>query len=281
MAVLGYKNLNFSFLEVFVQLGILLLFVVIFFLIRFINRKNFLSGLNSYVLLLFAVLFGIFPKTLELQNIFIAHFFLLLFFRRVYSIRTNKNIKQKLFDSGFWIAVASIFYIWCMLFLILVYIAILVNDKKQTRHLIIPLVGFATPYFILLTYYIFTDNFDVFLDYLVFKYSLDFGGYLQLNVLFPAIFLLIISVWGILKVSTNIFSLTNDLKPSWLLIITHFIIALYIAIFAVEKNGSSFIFTFFPIAIIIANYLQILELKISKEIVIYSLLILSISIYFL
>ena len=86
----------FSFLLIFKKLGLLLVFVFLFFLVRFINRKNYLSEMNAYVLLILAILFGTFPKAMEMDNLFIAHFLLLFSFRRIYSIRTFKSVSQKI-----------------------------------------------------------------------------------------------------------------------------------------------------------------------------------------
>ena len=110
----------FSFLELLKKSGLLLLFLTTFFLVRFINRKNYLSGQSAYVLLFLAMLFGVFPETMNVGNVFISHLALLLGFRRLYSVKSNKLVKQKIFDFGFWVGVASLFYMWSSIFLFLI-----------------------------------------------------------------------------------------------------------------------------------------------------------------
>lgn len=273
LAIVFVEKPTFSVGMVFTKVGFLFFFLVLFFLIRFINRKNQLSDLNSYVLLVLALLFGVFPKTMEVQSIFYAHFFLILAFRRIYSIKTNKNIKQKIFDSAFWIGIATLFYNWSSLFLILIFMAIIVYKKQEIRNFIIPIVGFFTPLFLAFTYFFVTDDVIEFNRKLSFEFSFIFDFNLAL------LFLLILSIIAIIGVGLKINSLKNDLKISWLLVIFHLLIAIAVVILSPNKNGQELLFLFFPIAIIIANFIGILSNKILKEVLVIGLLLLSFSSY--
>lgn len=262
------------------KVGFLFFFLVLFFLIRFINRKNQLSELNSYVLLILAILFGIFPNTMEIHNIFYAHFFLLLSFRRIYSLKSNKNIKGKLFDSALWIGVATLFYSWSMLFLILLFVAIFVRKKQEIRNLIIPIVGYLAPLFIVFTYYFLTDNTFTFYQKLTFDYSFSFIGLTPINI-YVLIGLIIFLLLAISIVSIKINSLKNDLKPSWTLIIIHFLISISLIVIAPQKNGSEMLFLFLPSAVISANLLQLIDKMIVREVIVISFLMVPFSLYFL
>jgi len=273
LAVVFVEKPTFSVGMVFTKVGFLFFFLVLFFLIRFINRKNQLSDLNSYVLLVLAILFGIFPKTMEVQNVFYAHFFLILAFRRIYSIKTNKNIKQKIFDSAFWIGIATLFYNWSSLFLILIFIAIIVYKKQEIRNFIIPIVGFFTPLFLAFTYYFVTDDVVEFNRKLSFEFSFVFDFNLGILIL------LILSIIAIISISLKINSLKNDLKVSWLLVIFHLLISIAVVILSPNKSGQELLFLFFPMAIIIANFIGILSNKIFKEVLVIGLLLLSFSSY--
>jgi len=260
---------DFSIILLLKKVGFLFVFLIIFFLIRFINRKNQLSGQDSYVQLFLVLMFGLFPQTMFIEDIFIAHFFLLLSFRRLYSIRSFKNVKQKAFDSGFWIGVASLFYVWSSLFLLLAFIAILVYKKQEIRNTIIVFVGFITPLFLAFTYYLLTDSSLLFFDKLIFEYSFNFDNVSLFNYLILANFIILIVVIAIILVKLKINTLSNDLKPSWILLVSHFLIAIYIILFSVEKVGSEFLFLFFPTIIFLANLMQLITNKIIKEVIVY------------
>ncbi len=271
----------FSFLLIIKKLGLLLVFFILFFLIRFINRKNYLSEMNAYVLLILVILFGTFPRTMQMDNLFLAHFLLLFSFRRIYSVRTFKSVNQKLFDSGFWIGIATFFYCWSTVFMLLVFATALVHKKNSIRTILIPIVGFVTPLFLAFTYFFVTDDIVTFYQKLTFVYSFDFDIYREMLMLVPLVVLFVLTFMSIGLVSIRSASLSNDLKQSWLLVIVHFSCAVYIILMASSKEGSEMIFLFFPIAIILTNYLQLLNKNIFREIIVYTLLVLSLSAYIL
>lgn len=272
---------DFSFLLVLKKTGFLLFFLVLFFLIRFINRKNQLSGQDSYVLLVLVLLFGMFPRTMIVNKIVIAHFFLLFSFRRVYSIRSFKNVKQKVFDSAFWIGIASLFYMWSAVFLLIILVAVFVYKKQEIRNSIIAIVGFITPLFLVFTYCFMIDNSSAFFVKLFFEYSLSLANFNSLQYLVPICFIGVFTIISIVIVRLKINSLANDLKPSYILLTSHFLIAIYIILLSPEKNGSEFVFMFFPIAILSANMLQLIKHKILREVVVYSFFLVALGVYFL
>ncbi len=281
LAIFLVEKPEYSHLTFFHKLSLLLGFLILFFLVRFINRKNYLSALNSYVLLVLALLYGVFPQTMQFSNLWIVHFILLLAFRRIYSIRTFKSIQQKLFDSGFWIGIASLINFWSSIFLVLIYVAIISHKKQSIRNFIIPIIGFLTPIFLGFTYFYVTDTDAFFYKKLIFNYSLTFDSYTAITLLLPISILFLIGILAISVVSLKINSLSNDLKQSWAIVIFHFFCAVYIILFSPIKDGSEMVFIFFPLTIIITNFLQTFQKKYLKEIVVFGLLVLSISVYFL
>ena len=244
-AVFLVEKPEYSHLTFFHKLSLLLGFLFLFFLVRFINRKNYLSEMNAYLLLILALLFGTFPRTMEFNNIFIAHFLLLFSFRRIYSIRTFKSVNQKLFDSGFWIGIATLIYSFSAVFSVLVFATALIHKKASIRSFLIPIVGFITPLFLAFTYFFITDDIAPFYQKLTFIYSFDFSNYFELSLLIPIVFLSLLVIVSLGLVSVKSASLSNDIKQSWLLVIIHFLCAVYIVVMAPSKNGSELIFLFF------------------------------------
>lgn len=272
---------TFSLMLMIKKISFLLIFLILFFLVRFINRKNQLSGQDSYVLLFLAFLFGLFPRTMIINEVFLAHFFLLFSFRQLYSTRYFQNVKQKMFDSGFWIGVASFFYIWSSVFLLLVFFAIFIYKKQEIRKGLIGVLGFITPLFLGFTYCFLTDSHLVFLNTLKFEYNLAFDNFSSLQFLIPFSFVMLFAISAAVIVRLKINTLTNYLKPSWILLVIHLLIASFIVLMSPEKNGSEFIFLFFPIIIFSANIMQVISSKIIKEIIVYCFCLVVLSVYFL
>ena len=268
----------FSFLNLLKKIGFLLLFLILFFLIRFINRKNYLSGQSAYVLLFLAMLFGIFPETMNVGNVFISHLALLFGFRRLYSIKSNKSVKQKIFDFGFWVGVASLFYMWSSIFLLLIFVAIIDLKKNEVRNFIIPIIGFITPLFLVFTYYFMTDGTDVFFSKLIFEYNIDF---LPPTILFSISILSFLSIIAIIHISLKINTLTHELKSVWIQVIFHLLLAIIIFSVAPVKDNTSFLFLFLPLSIILANFVELIPENIRKEVIVTGILLLSFGPYFL
>ena len=80
--------------------------------------------------MVFALLFAMFPETLKDSNLLIANVLVLFALRRLISLHSKLHIKKKLFDAAFWIALASLFYVWVLLFLLIVIVALIYYWQK-------------------------------------------------------------------------------------------------------------------------------------------------------
>ena len=97
----------------------------------------------------------------------------------------------------------------------------------------------------------------------------------------PLFFVIIFTTLALTIIRLRINALTNDLKPSWLLLFSHLLIATSIFVFSSEKSGSNVVFLFFTIAIFSANMLQLIEKSVMREIVVSIFGLLTFLVYFL
>ena len=110
-------------------LSIVLLFFTSYIsvlILNFIVTKNKLTQNNNYEVLLYSLFLLLIPMSLHDNNIIFSNFFVLLGFRRLISIQSEKNVNIKLFDSVFWFAIASLFYFWAILFFLLIILTLLI-----------------------------------------------------------------------------------------------------------------------------------------------------------
>ena len=270
-------NLDFIILSKKALIFFILLLTI--FMINFIIRKNALSKDNSYVLFLMVLFFGMFPLSTTNYLLIITNVILLFAFRRIYSLRTNKDIKEKIFDGAFWVGIATIVYPWCFLFLFLVYAAISTFKKATLRNVIIPLIGFLTPILIYGAFIFISDDFYNYNWQL--NYNFSFLDYNSLRMLVPITIIIGFLLWTILPTTIKISSVNNEFKTSWLLVLFHLLVSIIIVLTSIDKNGSEFIFMFFPTAIIFTNYLQIEKEKWFKDVFLYLFIAVTISIYLL
>ena len=257
------------------------LLLVVLFMVNFIIRKNSLTKDNSYTLLIFVILIGMFPFTVLNFKLVGINFLLLLSYRRIYSLRTQKDIKEKLFDSSLWIGIASILYPWCSILILLVFFAAYVFGKWTWRNALIPIIGFSTPLLIYLAYLVFTDVPFLMATVLDFEMHLDFANYNVFKLLIPLAIIISLLLWAIIPTTFKIIAVNNEFRSSWQLLIIHFFLLVFVIIPWPEKNGSELLFLFFPMAIIFTNYLQLVEERWFKEVFLFCLLFLTIGVYFL
>jgi hypothetical protein len=67
--------------------------------------------------------------------------------------------------------------------------------------------------------------------------------------------------------SAKAFSVNDTFRKSWILLIANFTILVFFLVFLPQKNGSELIFILFPISIILANGVELVQKKILKNII--------------
>ena len=221
----------------------------------------------------FGLLFGLFPDAMKHTDLLVASLFIVFALRRLISLHSNLHIKKKLFDAAFWIALAALFYFWSILFFALVIVALIYHSQNDFKNVIIPFIGVAAVFMLLLVYNIIV--YDVYLKPSNFKRyaSLDFTSYnskdniLKFTVLFTSY------IWTLVYFFKNLPDKNKKLKPSYFLIAWASIIAILVAIIAPLKNGSEFLFLFAPFSIIMANYIEVISERWFKEVFVALLLL--------
>jgi hypothetical protein len=206
---------------------------------------------------------------------------LLFGFRKIYSLKSEKNIKKKLFDAGFWVAIASLIYFWSIIHLILVYIAIIIFKKLTFKNIMVPIIGAITPLFLYFAYNDFINKSDMFFDGFNTEINFDFSVYNTVQLSIPIVLLAIVLLWSLVVVTPKVAMVNNKLKSSWLLVLMHLVVALVVVQLAPIKNGSELFFLFFPGAIIIANFVQKEMSPILQNLILIMFLLASMSVYIL
>lgn len=281
IAVLKLDSFRFSEGFFLSKMGNLFLFLMLFFFYNFILGKNRLTRDNSYAFLIFIVFFGVFLESMLNFKMLILHFFLLLFFRKIYSFRSLKSILAKLFDSGLWLGVAFILEPFTVVYFCLLYMAIFIFYEITIRTILIPVLAFSIPVFLYFTYCFFTDSNEAFYSLFDFITTYDFSVY---STLFYTLSFSIFSFFILISIlirSPKVFSVNNRFRRSWVLVLIHLLCAIVFVIILKTRNGSELIAVSIPASIIIANWLQIIERKWLTNVVLLFLLVYSFAIHFI
>ena len=249
-----------------------------FFFFNFIIVKNKLTHDNLYAFFLFVVGIGFFPEIILNYKQVIYCVLLILFFRRLYSLRTSNSIYAKIFDSGMWLGVLFLFTPNYIIYLVVLYFAILFFLKLTFRTLFIPLLGFVTPILLYFTYHFYNSNLLYFDDF--FNFTFSFNN----NVSTYKVILMLFGVFSMISISLKskkIFSVSNHFKKSWALLLIHFFIATVLLLITSESNELELMAFVFPASILVANWIQSIKNKLIVNIVLLLFLISSIAIHFI
>ena len=260
---------------------VLPLFLVLFFLFNFVISKNKLTKDNSYAFLLLVVGLGFLPRIYLDYTFVVSYIVLFLFFRRIYSLRTLKEVLAKLFDSGFWLGVLFLMSPAYLCFFLLLYSAILLSVKTNIKMLLIPILGFVTPVLLFFTYHFFRNEIESFYKLFDFEFWGDFSSYNSTNFLIVFLLFGITTFVSLFFKTGKIFSVSNKFKRSWILLILHLLIAICSLFLVSEKDGSEVFGILIPSTIIIANWLQSIERRLIVNVVLLLFIVTSFVIHFI
>lgn len=281
IALFKFKFEAFSFLWLFQKIGVFFLFVIFLLITNFVIKKNSLTRSNSYAIVLIVMLLGTFYETMFANNIIISNVLLLLGFRKIYSLKAEIKTKIKLFDASFWFGIAALVYCWSILYVVLIYVALIVYQRITIKNFIIPIVGFITPIFIYFTYCLYFDNLSQFYNCWIFNPNFNYASYNNFKLLVPIAVILATVIWSILILTPKVSVSGINIKRTWRVVLNHLIISAIIIAFAHQKNGSEMLFMVFPVSIVVTNFLRVTASENFKNLILYLFLIISISVYFL
>jgi hypothetical protein len=193
--------------------------------------------------------------------------------RRLISLHSNLHIKKKLFDAGFWITLATLFYFWAILFFALIIVALIYHSKNDIKNVITPFVGVATVIILLMAYNVILNN--TYIDVSNFERysSIDYTAYNTKSYIIKFTVLFTSFVWTLIYFFRIIPDKNKKLKPSFFLVAWSSILAILVAVIAPVKNGSEFVFLFAPFSIIMANYIEVISERWFKEVFITLLIV--------
>ncbi len=282
--VVSYYIKKDNLLESGSLLSMLLSFIASYFgllILNFITIKNSLSQTTYYEIVLYAFFVLLFPQTTDDFFLILANVFLLFSLRRIISLRSQKNIKKKLFDAGFWMTVAALCYPWAALFLFLLIAAIILYTDGNIRNWLIPFVAVITVFVIFYSVCI-LFGFSHWESIIYgFNISFNFIAYNSVHFLVGLTLLFSFGLWSSLFYIKNINQAKRALRPSFYIVIWSVLISFLVLIIAPEKSGAELLFMFAPLAVIIANYIEVIKEKWFKEIFFATLLVAPIVLLFL
>ncbi|WP_410879090.1 DUF6427 family protein [Myroides sp. DW712] len=288
LIVIGYSlfiGLDFSIewttFEIIKRGSVLLLLLLMMYVSQFIVSRNRLVDDSAYVPLIFTSFLFLFPTSFENVRVIIASYFILLALRRIFSLHSLKQSKEKLLDASLWICMASLFHFWSILYFALLFYAIAFFGVKDYRNWIIPLVALLGASIFLSLYLLMQEMH--FLDWWMDRVQVSFDFMYFDNVfqnIALAVFVSIALLYAVsqaLAIKSKPYNMQNTYKK----IILSFLIGAVIYCISADKSNGLLLFTFFPLAILGANYIESIPQRWRKEANVYSIFFIGLFFYFM
>jgi len=178
-----------------------------------------------------------------------------------------------LFDATFWITLASLFYFWSILFLVLVFAALVLFSITQLNNWIIPFIAIVTLALIAVSYNIIVNDviFDTYEH--ISTTSFDFSNYNKTSLIITLIIIFSLGLWALFFYIGKLNDKSRAFRPAFVLILVALIIGAIIIVLSPNKDGREFIFLFAPLAIIMTNYIESIKKLWLSEVFIWTLLL--------
>jgi hypothetical protein len=250
------------------------------FITSFIVKRNGLSRDSSYAIFFYFLFLLFFPSALDNSNLIVSNFFILLALRRLVSLQSLKNSKEKIFDASLWIFVAALFHFWSILFIVLVFISIIFHVSSDYRNWLLPFIAFFT-IGVLCAFYSAVFNANT-IEYLRNSMTTNFEiNYFTNNYQNGALSIYAtIALFFIISMFSSLSNRPQLLHASFKKIIASFFIGVIIYVVSSNKSNDLLLFTFAPLAVMATAHIELAQLKLKQEMVLSVLIACSLFAFF-
>lgn len=155
------KNFSTNYQIISSVLAAVLCFIQALFINSVVNDNKVLAKKNYAAGATFIIFASFFKETLLLTPASVAFTFLILCTSKIFQLARKEKSYGDVFDIGFLIAIATLFYFPCVLFLLFAYIGLATVRAFHYREWIIVLLGFLSPLLVVFTFYYWNDKTSV------------------------------------------------------------------------------------------------------------------------
>ena len=245
------QHLNFL-----LELAIFSSFLVSIFLMIFIITKNNLTQNNSFAALYFSLFILLVPESIAEPKVIFSNMFVLLAFRRIFSVQTKINLKKKYFDAGLWLSLATVFYVWAILYFIPLLATIFLWKTDQVKHLFVIIFGALSVFVITLISNIIlnTDLPDLVLE--LPTQEIDFYSSLTFQLKISMALIMVISICSLFTTLNQLVFKNIQTRSLFITLYLMFLTGVLIFLITYDKTPKNLLFLTFPLAVIAANFTQ-------------------------
>ncbi|MFC2354610.1 MAG: hypothetical protein ACFNLQ_03850 [Capnocytophaga ochracea] len=246
-------------------------FVLLFLsllLLHQIDRWNELTDTkNCYSIAFFSIFVVLFPTLFDKVKLVGANLLIIVALWRVLTLKTGEGIPQKLFDTSLLIICAGLLHPWALIFLLNVWISLLFYGAEKRRYWFIPLLAIITVSILLgAILLILQEPFPI--DDFTKLITSNINNLLNFSSHSIATTIAVCSLALLLLVALAVYYFRSIYHSISSLVVIQFLWIGLIVVFLSKEV----IYTFAPIAILFALYVEKIRVWWLKEIVLWSLL---------
>ena len=246
-------------------------FVLLFLsllLLHQIDRWNELTDTkNCYSIAFFSIFVVLFPTLFDKVKLVGANLLIIVALWRVLTLKTGEGIPQKLFDTSLLIICAGLLHPWALIFLLNVWISLLFYGAEKRRYWFIPLLAIITVSILLgAILLILQEPFPI--DDFINLITSDINNLLNFSSHSIATTIAVCSLALLLLVALAVYYFRSVYHSISSLVVIQFLWIGLIVVFLSKEV----IYTFAPIAILFALYVEKIRVWWLKETVLWSLL---------
>ncbi|MHB1921780.1 MAG: hypothetical protein ACYCOO_06030 [Chitinophagaceae bacterium] len=209
-------------------------------------KPNFLPAMSYLLFSSFFYQWNVFSPVLLVNTLLLWIFSLMM---KLYS---KQEVKGGVFDISLLIGLAGILYFPALLFVLLLWMALLINRPFKLTEWVLAILGMLTPFYFLGTYLFFTGRWQLF-------YRIPMGGlsYPQMQQGYPAflalIVILIFFIFGGWKLQQQFFKMLIQVRKIWLLLLAYVGISLVVSLVNRSFSINTWILCLVPLCAFFAN----------------------------
>ena len=251
-----------------VLMSTFVLFFLSLLLLHQIDRWNELTDTkNCYSIAFFSIFVVLFPTLFDKVKLVGANLLIIVALWRVLTLKTGEGIPQKLFDTSLLIICAGLLHPWALIFLLNVWISLLFYGAEKRRYWFIPLLAIITVSILLgAILLILQEPFPI--DDFTNLITSDINNLLNFSSHSIATTIAVCSLALLLLVALAVYYFRSVYHSISSLVVIQFLWIGLIVVFLSKEV----IYTFAPIAILFALYVEKIRVWWLKEIVLWSLL---------
>ncbi len=142
--------------------GMFLVFIQALLINIIVAKFRIANSVSLFPGLFYALLVSLIPEFLPLTPVLLANTFFIIAFWEILESYKKKDSSGHIYNTGFLIAIASMFYFSEITFLLLIIISFGVLRAFSLKELLMMLIGFITPYILASVYFFWYDLLGVF-----------------------------------------------------------------------------------------------------------------------